>query len=85
MSDTVYRPHNSSVWYARAVRPRALDHLPGPREFRKSTGKRHKLEAKTVAGKLIAQQREIWLGQMSELAELTAAKVELAPPCSPTP
>ena len=70
MTHTVYRPHNSSVWYARAIRPRALDYLPGPREFRKSTGQRDKKKAKVVAGKLIAAQRELWLDLMADPLEI---------------
>src|SRR4051812_46902800 len=79
MSSTVYRPYNSSVWYARATRPRSLDHLPGQKEFRRSTGQRDKRKAKAVAAKLIAAQWNAWLELMSEPLDVDALPTVLTP------
>jgi hypothetical protein len=77
MSTSVYRPHNSSVWYARATRPRALDHLPGPREFRRSTGQRDKRKAKAVAATLVSAQWTAWLELLADPLEVDAVPTVL--------
>jgi hypothetical protein len=72
MPHDVYRPKKSTFWYIRAARPTALNHLPGIKDFRKSTGQQDKKKAELVAANLAARQWEKWLLLLEEPCSVNA-------------
>lgn len=62
MPHHLYRPTHghSQNWYVRLVPPQGVQHLTGPKEFRKSTGTADLKRAKTIGSQLIAQKRADW-------------------------
>lgn len=51
----------SRSWYVRLTPPKEIEHLPGgSKEFKKSTGTADLKRAKTIAARLIAEQRAAW-------------------------
>lgn len=62
MPHHLYRPTHghSQNWYVRLVPPKEVQHLTGPKEFRKSTGTAEIKRAKTIGSQLVAQKRAEW-------------------------
>ncbi|RYF54538.1 MAG: hypothetical protein EOO27_23445, partial [Comamonadaceae bacterium] len=78
MPHKIYRHPKTAVYWVRAHRPSALNHLPGTKDFRRSTGQRDRKKAEAVGADMAAAQWKLWLELLQDPLEVDAVPTPLS-------